>query len=55
VKKQTKGILAFIFLGGIMVTSGVVIAFPGIDPGTDSSELTITGTPADNFTDDERA
>ena len=54
-KKQTKGILAFIFLGGIMVTSGVVIAFPGIDPGTDSSELTITGTPADNFTDDERA
>ncbi|MCV0431574.1 lyase [Nitrosopumilus sp.] len=54
-KKQTKGILAFIFLGGIMVTSGVVIAFPGVDPGTDTPEVTITGTPADNFPDEQRA
>ncbi|HEY5735165.1 MAG TPA: lyase [Nitrosopumilus sp.] len=53
-KKQTKGLLAFIFLGGIMVTSGVVIAFPGIDPGT-NPEMTVTGTPADNFPDEQRA
>ncbi len=54
-KKQLKGILAFIFLGGIMVTSGVVIAFPGVDPGLDSAEITVTGTPADNFPDEQRA
>ena len=38
-----------------MVTSGVVIAFPGVDPGMDSAEVTVTGTPADNFPDDQRA
>ena len=53
-KKQTKGIMAFIFLGGIMVTSGVVIAFPGIDPGN-NPEMTATGTPADNFPYEQQA
>ena len=55
VKKQTKGIMAFLFLGGIMLTSGVVIGFSGFDPGTDTPEVTITGTPADNFPDEQRA
>jgi len=32
VKRKTKGILAFAFLGGIMVTSTVVIAIPGLAP-----------------------
>ena len=41
--------MAFLFLGGIMITSGVVIAFPGIDPST---QVTLTGTPADNFPDE---
>ncbi|MCH9657853.1 lyase [archaeon] len=57
-KKQTKGILAFLFLGGIMVTSGVVIAFPGVDPAIDPEldpDITLTGTPADNFPDEQRA
>ena len=57
-KKQTKGIMAFLFLGGIMVTSGVVIAFPGVDPTVPpdaDSEITLTGTPADNFPDAQRA
>ena len=57
-KKQTKGIFAFLFLGGIMVTSGVVIAFPGVDPAIDPEldpDVTITGTPADNFPDEQRA
>ncbi len=45
----------FAFLGGIMVTSGVVIAIPGLDPDTDTNEMTTTGTPADNFPDAQRA
>ncbi|HJJ21014.1 MAG: lyase [Crenarchaeota archaeon] len=58
-KKQTKGILAFIFLGGIMLTSGVLISLPGYDPDKDYSamddpKITITGSPADNFPDDQR-
>ncbi|MHA7734342.1 Vgb family protein [Nitrosopumilus sp. S6] len=53
-KKQTKGILAFAFLGGIMVTSGVVIAIPGLAPDEETPEITITGTPADNFPDEDR-
>ncbi|AJM92115.1 virginiamycin B lyase family protein [Nitrosopumilus piranensis] len=53
-KKRTKGILAFAFLGGIMVTSGVTIAIPGLDPGENTPEITITGTPADNFPDADR-
>ena len=47
--------MAFLFLGGIMLTSGVVIGFSGFDPGTDKPEVTITGTPADNFPDEQRA
>ena len=55
-KKRTKGILAFAFLGGIMVTSGVTIAIPGLAPeDEDGPEMTLTGTPADNFPDAERA
>lgn len=53
-KKRTKGILAFLFLGGIMVTSGVVIAIPGIVPEDENTKITITGTPEDNFPDVER-
>jgi len=48
VKKQTKGILAFAFLGGLMLTSGVLIAIPGFDEEVDYAamndpEVTITG------------
>ena len=54
-KKRTKGILAFAFLGGIMVTSGVTIAIPGLEPEEeDGPEITLTGTPADNFPEAER-
>lgn len=53
-KKKTKGILAFAFLGGIMVTSGVTIAIPGIDPpGMDQEELENL-TPAEYFTEEQR-
>ena len=58
-KKQVKGYLAFAFLGGIMLTSGVLIAIPGFDEEVDYAamndpEVTITGTPSDNFPDDQR-
>ena len=53
-KKSTKGILAFAFLGGIMVTSGVVIAIPGIAPDGEDPDLELTGTPADNYPPMER-
>ncbi|HJM00630.1 MAG TPA: lyase [Nitrosopumilus sp.] len=58
-KKQTKGILAFVFLGGIMLTSGVLVALTGYDPevdyaAMDDPEVTITGTPADNYPDAQR-
>jgi virginiamycin B lyase len=51
--------LAFAFLGGIMLTSGVLIAMTGYDPDVDYAamndpEITMTGTPADNFPDDQR-
>ena len=47
--------MAFAFLGGIMVTSGVTIAIPGILPEDSmSDDITLTGTPADNYPDEER-
>lgn len=54
-KKQTKGILAFAFLGGIMVTSGIVIGAPSILPRDIDDANTLTGTPADNFPAPQRA
>lgn len=54
-KKKTKGYLAFAFLGGIMITSGVVIAIPGLAPEDPDEAMTITGTPADNFPDVQRS
>lgn len=54
VKKRTKSILAFAFLGGIMATSGVVIAIPGMIPADSDMTFTDTGTPADNYPDTQR-
>ena len=45
----------FAFLGGIMVSSGVLIAIPGTIPNElQPMEDTITGTPADSFPDAQR-
>jgi len=62
VKQKTKGILAFAFLGGILLTSTVLFALPP-PPSTMTEEevameeqgITITNTPMDNFPDDQRA
>ena len=54
-KKRTKGLVMFAFLGGIMVSSGVLIAIPGTIPNElQPMEDTITGTPADSFPDAQR-
>ena len=60
-KQKTKGILAFAFLGGILLTSTVMFALPP-PPATMTPEelameeqgFTITKTPMDNFPDDQR-
>lgn len=45
----------FVFLGGIMLTSGFVISIPGILPQNSPSVVTTTNTPMDNFPDVQRA
>ena len=49
-----KGLLVAIFFGVILLTSTVAIAIPNIVPEEESPDITITGTPADNFPDDQR-
>ena len=46
-KKRTKGLLAFAFLGGIMLTSTIVIAIPGIAPDGMSSDPMMSNMPRD--------
>ena len=65
-KQKTKGLLAFAFLGGILLTSTVLFALPPPAPTMTPEEaamaeaeselqITKTGTPMDNFPDDQRA
>ncbi len=50
------GIAVAIFFGAIMLTSTAVIGLPNLmEPFDPDSETTITGTPADNFPDAQRA
>ena len=65
-KQKTKGFLAFAFLGGILLTSTVLFALPPPTPTMTPEEvsmemqsegelqITKTGTPMDNFPDDQR-
>ena len=49
-----KGIFVVIFFGAILLTSTVVISIPGLG-GVDESEIiSKTGTPMDNFPDEQR-
>ncbi len=48
-KKRTKGLLAFAFLGGIMLTSTIVIAIPGIVPDNMSSDSMMSNTHDVNY------
>ena len=51
-----KGVAVAAFFGFILLTSTVMISLPGLmDPVNDDPEMTITGTPADNYPDEQRA
>ena len=52
---KKKGIIVTIFFGVILLTSTVAIAIPNIIPEDEESNITLTGTPADNFPDEQRA
>jgi virginiamycin B lyase len=52
---KKKGLLVVFFFGGIMVTSGFGLQSMMQPPPEDNPGFTITGTPADNFPDDQRA
>jgi len=52
---KKKGIFVTVFFGIILLTSTVAIAIPNIIPEDESPDVTITGTPADNFPDAQRA
>ena len=49
------GLVVAIFFGAILLTSTVVIALPGLmKPLSNDPNITFTGTPADNYPDDQR-
>lgn len=50
-----KGLIVVFFFGGIMVSSGFGLQSMMTPPEPDAPDLTITGTPADNFPDEQRA
>jgi len=50
-----KGLIVVLFFGGIMVSSGFGLSSMMTPPPEDVSELTVTGTPADNFPDEQRS
>jgi virginiamycin B lyase len=51
---KKKGVFVTIFFGAILLSSTIAIAIPGMDPEIDAPDVTITGTPADNFPDEQR-
>ncbi|MDH3394940.1 MAG: lyase [Nitrosopumilus sp.] len=50
-----KGLIVVLFFGGIMVTSGFGLQNMMAPPEPDAPDLTLTGTPADNFPEEQRA
>ena len=53
---KKKGLLVAVFFGTILLTSTVAISLPNLmAPFDPDSEITITGTPEDNFPDAQRA
>ncbi len=52
---KLKGVAVTIFFGFILLSSTILLTLPGIDPNAESSEVTLTGTPEENFPDDQRA
>ena len=53
-KKQTKGIIALVVFGGGLLFWATAASMPNVMPPEEDAQLTITGTPADNFPDEQR-
>lgn len=51
---KRKAVIVTIFFGFILLTSTITLAIPGITPEEEGPEITLTGTPADNFPDEDR-
>ena len=51
---KKKGVIVTIFFGFILLSSTIAIAIPGMEPEDEVPDVTLTGTPADNFPDDQR-
>ena len=51
---KKKGVFVTIFFGVILLSSTIAIAIPGMEPEMDAPDITLTGTPSDNFPDDQR-
>lgn len=54
-KKKAKQLLVAAFFGVILLTSTITIAMIGSTPSNTDNTTTTTGTPADNYPDDQRA
>jgi len=54
-KKQHKGLFFVIIFGGGLLFWATAASMPGIAPPDESSQITITGSPADNYPDEQRA
>lgn len=54
-KKKAKQLLVAAFFGVILLTSTIAIAMIGSTPSNTDNTTTTTGTPADNYPDDQRA
>lgn len=58
VKKQTKGLIFLVIFGGSLLfwaTASSMPQIPGLFPTGPDEQMTVTGTPADNFPDAQRA
>ena len=53
-KKQHKGIFFVVIFGGGLLFWATAASMPGAGPMNEEPEITITGTPADNFSDTDR-
>lgn len=54
-KKQTKGIIFTVIFGGGLLFWATAASLPGLMPPQGEQEFTMTGTPADNFPDEQRS
>ncbi|MDX1533483.1 MAG: lyase, partial [Nitrosopumilaceae archaeon] len=54
-KKQTKGLIFVVLFGGGLLFWATAASMPNVMPPNEEEEVTITGTPADNFPDSQRA